>query len=305
VELLPEQGEGPLDTDALAARHFGGRQLVGSRIADGIATALTDFRIHEDGFSRWLLLDRGMKPNQAGRAVQALLEVDAYRLLALLAFPVARELSPVLNRNERELSEIANVLVNADPESEPVLLDRLTRLQADIERHEADNHYRFGAAEAYYTLVQRRTSQLREERVAALQTFQEFMERRLGPAMNTCAAISARLESLSQRVTRATQLLSTRIEITRERQNQQLLESMNRRAETQLRLQQTVEGLSVAAITYYAAGLINYVAKGLQQSGLPIDPALATALGIPVVAVLMWLGVRRVRRAVTAISGGK
>ena len=148
-------------------------------------------------------------------------------------------------------------------------------------------------------------AQLREERVAALQTFQEFMERRLAPAMNTCAAISARLESLSQRVTRATQLLSTRIEITRERQNQQLLESMNRRAETQLRLQQTVEGLSVAAITYYAAGLINYVAKGLQQSGLPIDPALATALGIPVVAVLMWLGVRRVRRAVTAISGGK
>jgi uncharacterized membrane-anchored protein len=218
---------------------------------------------------------------------------------------VARELSPVLNRNERELSEIANVLVNADPESEPVLLDRLTRLQADIERHEADNHYRFGAAEAYYTLVQRRTSQLREERVAALQMFQEFMERRLGPAMNTCAAISARLESLSQRVTRATQLLSTRIEITRERQNQQLLESMNRRAETQLRLQATVEGLSVAAVTYYAAGLINYVAKGLQQSGLPIDPALATALGIPVVAVLMWLGVRRVRRAVTAISGGK
>jgi uncharacterized membrane-anchored protein len=181
--------------------------------------------------------------------VQALLEVDAYRLLALLAFPVARELSPVLNRNERELSEIANVLVNADPESEPVLLDRLTRLQADIERHEADNHYRFGAAEAYYTLVQRRTSQLREERVAALQTFQEFMERRLGPAMNTCAAISARLESLSQRVTRATQLLSTRIEITRERQNQQLLESMNRRAETQLRLQATVEGLSVAAVS--------------------------------------------------------
>jgi uncharacterized membrane-anchored protein len=305
VELVPAPGDDALDTDALAASHFGGRQLVGSRIADGIATALTDFRIHDDGFSRWLLLDRGMKPNQAGRAVQALLEVDAYRLLALLAFPVARELSPVLNRNERELSEIANVLVNADPESEPVLLDRLTRLQADIERHEADNHYRFGAAEAYYTLVQRRTSQLREERVAALQTFQEFMERRLAPAMNTCAAISARLESLSQRVTRATQLLSTRIEITRERQNQQLLESMNRRAETQLRLQQTVEGLSVAAITYYAAGLINYVAKGLQQSGLPIDPALATALGIPLVAVLMWLGVRRVRRAVTAISGGK
>ncbi len=36
---------------------------------------------------------------------------------------------------------------------------------------------------------------------------------------------------------------------------------MNRRAELQLRLQQTVEGLSVAAISYYIVGLFGYVAK--------------------------------------------
>ena len=297
-EIVREPAAAP-DYDALSARHFAGNPLVGAAIGGGVALALTDFRIAADGFSRLLIVDRGMTPHQGGRAVQSVLEIDAYRVLALLAFPMARDLSPAIYRNERELAEIANVLVTADVDSEPVLLDRLTKLQAQIERHEADNHYRFGAAVAYYEIVQRRIAQLREERLPPLQTFQEFTERRLAPAMNTCAAVSARLESLSQRVTRATQLLSTRIEISRERQNQQLLASMNRRAEMQLRLQGTVEGLSVAAVTYYVVGLVNYGVKGLPLERLGADPGVVTALAIPVVALLVALGVRRIRHMVT------
>jgi uncharacterized membrane-anchored protein len=290
-----ESGEG---FARISRESFGGRALVGSLIAGGLATVVTDFRIDEQGYSRLLLIDRGMTAAQCGRAVQALLEVDTYRLLALLAFPVARHLSPQLARDERELSSIANELVDIDKTQEPVLLERLTRLQAEIERYEADHHYRFGAAEAYHEIVQRRLEQLREERVDSLQTLQEFMERRLGPAMNTCVAVMARMESLSQRVTRATQLLSTRIEITREGQNQQLLESMNQRAAAQLRLQGTVEGLSVAAVTYYIVGLISYLAEGLEGVAFLPSPGVITAISIPIVAILVALGVRRIRRAV-------
>jgi uncharacterized membrane-anchored protein len=46
-------------------------------------------------------------------------------------------------------------------------------------------------------------------------------------------------------------LLSTRVNVDRQLQNQKLLKSMNERARMQLRLQTTVEGLSVAAVTYY------------------------------------------------------
>ena len=305
AEVLPAApGQTPL-VDAVSSAYFGGRALVGSVIAGGAAVALTDFRIDAAGFSRVLLLDRAMTPPQTGRAVQALFEVDTYRLLALLAFPVARELSPRLARDERELSEIASVLVNVAEVDEPVLLDRLTSLQAKIERQEADNHYRFGAADAYYELVRRRIAQLREERLGSLQTLEEFMERRLAPAMNTCAAVAARLESLSQRVSRATQLLSTRIEMTRERQNQRLLESMDQRAAAQLRLQGTVEGLSVAAVTYYVIGIVGYLAKGLEARGLPLDPAVITALSIPPVAYFVWRGARRARKVVKRQLGGE
>lgn len=298
AEMVTATGADNASAMAAARTHFTHRPLVGSMIAGGLATVVTDFRIGADGYSRMLIFDRGMTAAQAGRAVQALLEVDTYRLLALLAFPVARQLSPQLARDERELSAIAAQLVSADKAQEPLLLDRLTRLQAEIERHEADHHYRFGAAEAYHEIVQRRLEQLREERLDSLQTLQEFMERRLAPAMNTCVAVMARLESLSQRITRATQLLSTRIEITREGQNQQLLESMNQRAAAQLRLQGTVESLSVAAVTYYVVGLISYLADGVESSGLGWSAKMITAISIPIVVIVVALGIRRIRRAV-------
>lgn len=303
AEVIAARSCDAADLSRLSAESFGDHALVGSNIADGAGVALTDFRIDDSGYSRLLLVDRGLTAAQSGRAVQALLEVEMYRVLALLAFPVARELAPLLSRDERELSEIANLLVRADPASEPVLLDRLTSLQAEIERHQADHQYRFGAAVAYHEIVQRRLEQLRETRVGTLQTWQEFMERRLGPAMNTCEAAVARLESLSQRVTRATQLLSTRIGITRELQNQQLLESMNQRAAAQLRLQATVEGLSVAAVTYYIVGLVKYLIDGLVESGLAMDAGTVTAISIPVVAALVYFGVRRVRRSVAKQTG--
>ena len=148
--------------------------------------------------------------------------------------------------------------------------------------------------------MQRRIDELREQRIQGLQTFREFTERRLAPAMNTCRAAAARQESLSQRVARATQLLSTRVDVTREKQNQAVLESMNRRAAAQLRLQQTVEGLSVAAITYYIVGLVGYAAKGAKAAGLGIEPDVAMAVSIPIVLLLGIYGLRKVRKAISA-----
>lgn len=286
------------DPERLSLRCFEGNPLVGGTIAGGVASAYTDFRIHSDRFSRILLHDRGMTPRQAGRMVQRLLEIDSYRMLALLALPVARDLGPVLSGAERELADITHALPGADSQTEPLLLDRLTRLEAEVERHQADHQSRFGAAMAYHELVQRRIAELREGGQSGLQTFREFTERRLAPAMNTCRATAAQLEGLSQRVSHASQLLSTRIEITREQQNQRLLESMDRRAELQLHLQSTVEGLSIAAITYYIVGLVGYAAKGLYELGLGVNPALVTAGSIPLVVGLVALGVRRIRRLV-------
>lgn len=302
--LVRDGGDGPPDYEALSAGLFDGNALVGASIAGGAATALTDFRVRPDGFGRLLVQDRGMTPRQAGRMVQRLLEMDSYRVMALLTLPVARGLAPFLARCERELGEVTTALAAAGEADEAALLDRLTRLEAEIGQRNSENHDRFSAAEAYHGLVERRIVELREERIQGLQTFGEFTERRLAPAMSTCRVVAANQESLSRRVARATQLLSTRVAVTAETQNRAVLESMNRRAELQLRLQETVEGLSVAALTYYVVGLVGYAAKGAEAAGIRIDPDIAMGVSVPAVAVLVALGVRRMRRRLARRAGG-
>ncbi len=287
----------PRQGDALSHACFAGNTLIGSTISGGKGTAWTDFRIHADGFGRLLVDDKGMTPRQAGRLMQRLLEIDTYRIMALLAFPVARQLTPFLTQAERELLEIIARMQTAGEEDEPVLLDRLTRLEGQIESRHTDTLFRFSAANAYDNLVQQRIAELREQRIEGFQTFREFNDRRLAPAIATCRAVAARQTALSERVARATVLLSTRVNVTRGKQNQAVLKSMDRRANLQLRLQQTVEGLSVAAITYYIVGLTGYAAKGAKAAGIHVDPDIVMGLAIPVVAVLVALGLRRFRRS--------
>lgn len=289
---------GETDPFVLGQRLFAREVLVGSAVSDGAGAAFTDFRIYPDGFSRLLVQDRGMTPWQAGRVCQRLLEIDTYRVMALLALPVAQAAVPMLARAEQELARIAAAMVTAGEADEPVLLDRLTRLAAEVDSRLSESLYRFSAAAAYEGIVHSRITELRERRIAGLQTLAEFTERRLAPAMNTCRSVAARQEELSRRVARATQLLATRVSVTRERQSQELLAAMNRRVKLQLRLQSTVEGLSVAAVTYYVSALVGRLAEGLHETGLPVRPAVAEAVAVPIVAVLVWLGVRRVHRMV-------
>ena len=294
--VLVQSASLPPDYDEIAHEHFAGNALVGAGVAGGAAAAFTDFRIHADGFSRFLIADTGMTQRQAGRTAQRLLEIETYRMLALLALPLARELAPVLLQRETELASITQALATASDTDEQPLLARLTSLEAAIESRQSTNSYRFSAAAAYHELVQRRTDELREQRIQGLQTFQEFIERRLAPAMNTCTTTAARQESLSLRVSRVSQLLSTRVDLTHERQNQALLASMDRRARMQLRLQETVEGLSIAAITYYIISLVGYCAKALKAFDLQLNPELVMGLSIPVVVALLMAGARRTRQ---------
>jgi uncharacterized membrane-anchored protein len=282
-----------------ASEHFGGSVIVGAEIGAGAGFAFTDFQIHDDGFVHFLMLDQHLVPRQAGRMLQRLFEVESYRVMALMALPVARALAPRIRAVEHSLASLAEQLAKDDSGDE-ILLGKLTTLAAEVESALVASQYRFSASRAYYELVRSRIAELKERPIPGIQTIDEFMARRLAPAMATCFSVSQRLNELSERIAQASGLLSTRVEITREKQNQTLLASMDRRAKLQLRLQQTVEGLSVAAITYYVVGLVGYVAKGLKANGIDIDPEIAIALAIPAVLILVALALRRTRRKLGA-----
>jgi len=302
IALLPAD-EMPADpVDAGAA--FGTAELSGASIADGAAFALTDFRIDERGFTRVLVVDRSLSPNYAGRVVQRLIEVEVYRMMAMLAFPLARASATELDGVEASLGTLVGRLESAPVEEEPELLREVSRLAGTVERIAASVGFRFGAARAYHALVRQRGAELRQQRLPGLQTLTAFLERRFDPAMAFCESVGRRIETVAERIARASALLRTRVEIERERQNQQLLAAMNRRARLQLHLQQTVEGLSVAAITYYGAGIAGYLFKAMKSLGWPVDPDLATGLSIVPIAIAVALGVRHIREGIRRRLGG-
>ncbi|MCG2578526.1 DUF3422 domain-containing protein [Dechloromonas sp. XY25] len=279
----------------LASLTPNGRTMVAAKVADDTAWIFTDFKI-DNGFSRFLVLNEGMTQRQTGRTVQRLVEIETYRLMALLGLPVAKEVSRWLYTGERELAEMMDRIGQArSAQDERDILAALSALAAGVEHSVARTTFRFGASRAYHGLVMQRIEELRETRISGLPTFYEFMQRRLLPAMNTCEAISRRQEELSARVARNSQLLRTRVDIELERQNQELLAQMNRRAKLQLHLQEAVEGLSVVVLTYYGSQLVQYIAKGTKELH-HLNTDVITAISIPVIAGLVAWGTRRMRR---------
>src|SRR5450830_1834309 len=256
------------------ARLFEGKLLASSKVLQG-GEIWTDFLIQADGFSRFVVRDIDLRDMQGGRLVQRILEIETYRMMASLGLPHA----PLAAQAEDER-----------------ILRKITGLAARIEKMSLENSYRFSASQAYFRLVKARIEELRESRVEGVPTIGEFMERRLAPAMDTCTSVARRQEALAERIAHTNDLLRTRVGIVQEQQNRQILESMNARAAQQLRLQQAVEGLSVAAISYYMVGLFGYAGKALKAAGLPINPDIATGVMVPVFAAGVWLGLRRLHK---------
>lgn len=266
----------------------------------------TDFLIQADGFSRFVVKDNGFLDQQAGRTVQRLLEIETYRMMALLGLPHAQNASPVLNDIESELVTLTAAMTMTangrgeanSTDAEQGLLRQIIDLAARTEKLALENSYRFAASKAYFKLVQSRIAELREFRMEGVPTIGEFMDRRLAPAMNTCEAIVRRQEALAERIANTNDLLRTRVSIVQEQQNRKILQSMNARAGQQLRLQQAVEGLSVVAISYYVTGLVHYVGKGLKAMDLPINPDILAGLSLPVIAGVVWWGLRKMHKTI-------
>jgi uncharacterized membrane-anchored protein len=284
-------GKDSPQTAALIARH----DSIGAILLDDAARVFTDLRPDPDRMTRYLLVMSGSDDQLAGRLALSLLEIETYRLMALLAFPLAGEAAERLAGIEVEAGELASQLAHAaDAETDRALLARLATLAGEAEALSARTSFRFGAATAYHQIVLDRIETLQESRIAGLQTLGEFMERRLAPAMRTCDTVARRQQAAIDRIARAEQMLNTRVEVATEATNAALLVSMDRRAREQLRLQRAVEGFSVFAIAYYAVGLAAYALKALEKYG-DFDATLLLSLLAPVVLAVTWLVLRRFR----------
>ena len=294
----------PLFAEALEVSEiFNGNTVLGSFILSSKKAQLwTDLQLDEDGFISFFIPHDVLGSRQLGRIARGLAEAETYRMVAMVSFPVAKSLSLPLREAESELAAVSEKISKLQAESgvntekDGLFLEELSRLASRIEQWISGYGLRFTAAEAYSQLLSKNLLELNETSIPGVQTLSEFMDRRFQPAMGTCIWTQRRLRELSDRISRTTQTLRTRIEFVNEQQTQKLLASMDQRARLQLRLQETVESLSVLVLTYYAVGLLAYIVKGGKEAGLAIHPEIIAAIAAPIIAITFLVISRRRRR---------
>jgi uncharacterized membrane-anchored protein len=278
------------------AAAFSGANVVASEVEDERALIATDFLPDSHGFVRILIVDKQLTPISAGALAQRLLEIETYRTLALLGLPEAQRCLPIIERIDGQLPALMrDVQEGRGFDTNRTLLDRLTALAAEVEAQAAETSFRFGATRAYDELVSLRIEAIKEVSLPHHSTLASFLSRRMAPAVRTCATVEKRLADLSVKIARLAELLRTRVDIELESQNALQLRQMGERVRLQLRLQQTVEGLSIAAITYYIAGLLHLVFDGLHARGWPVEPIVATAAALPFIIAAVGFTVWRIR----------
>ncbi len=274
---------------------FGHEEIACSGVNQNRATVWADFRIGADGYTRILIHDHGMSPMRLGRLTRRLHELETYRMMALLGLPLARQMQRELGPLEHALSSTVGSMLTVNGSAEDsMLLGKLMAIARDVEELSNRSNYRFSATRAYAALVEKRVTELGEQRVMSYQRLGVFLDRRFSPAMATCTAVTDRINGLATRSERASNLLRTRVDIVLETQNQQLLRSVDTNARRQLLLQQTVEGLSVVAISYYAINIAAKLIEGLAVYFPNLDIKLTELISIPVIVIAVGFAVWRV-----------
>ena len=297
VEVLPPTGEDDPQGAELARSLLGSDTVRGGLMSTEQAAVWSSFRLDADGFLRILVVDLGITEGRLSRLLQRILEIESYRILAMMALPRAREAMASLGRLEPELSDVmARLEKDRSEQYQEQALRKITGIAASVEQIVTTHAYRFAAARAYSAIVERRAVEIDEHKIGGYQSYTNFLLRSLQPAMRTCDATERRANELAERVARAANLLNTMVDMVQKKQNQELLHSMAERARLQLRLQQAVEGFSIFAISYYAVGLLGYGFKAIKAAGVPVNDAILTGLAAPLVFALVWVLVRSVRR---------
>lgn len=295
VMAMPEQ----LDSLDILRQHFEEQRLIGSRIGDDRAHIWTSFLAKRDGFSRFLIHNSSLNKCEMGRLVQRLLEIETYRLFSLLSLPLAKQALPKINHMDDVLCEVVKEVSSLDGHAEEKeLLQKLTELSTEIESLRASINFRANATHAYARLVKKRIDELGEVRHPGLQSLDDFLGRRFAPAVRTISSMSRRLDDMSTRIDRATDLIRTRVDLEIENQNQKLLSSLDERGRRQYRLQQTVESLSVVAISYYLVELIKLTVPGTRWLGWEVSADDVAVFTVPLILTMMIIVSRIIRKKI-------
>ncbi|MCB9992335.1 MAG: DUF3422 domain-containing protein [Hyphomicrobiaceae bacterium] len=237
-----------------------------ARVDDGRAEIATDFRTDADGFVRFELAAGNVSDRRRAILARRLLEIETYAKMALLSLPPTRAASGELNGLEQSVSDCIRKLPDiADIAAAKMAMDNLNALSLKLGALGESLNYRIAAAQAYGTVLSERLAALRDVSTGAGSSISQYLNNRVNPAIRTIIAFEKRLDIASEKVARAVAMLNARNGLELEIQNSEILNTISKTAQSQFRLQKTVEGLSAIAISYYLIGILSYALAGPMQ----------------------------------------
>lgn len=280
----------------------GDRLYGGSSVTEGIQVA-TDFQVGADAMVNYVVTGFFIDPATRGLTVKWIMEMEMYRMAALLGLPEIRRATTELGALEHAAAEATRDLSEADDDNLGQAITSIADILSRVAVLRESLRYRIAASRAYNGVVEARLESLAEQRFNERRTLKAFVDSRLTPAISTINAFDARLNQLDVAVRQTMSLARTRLDFVNQEQSAKLLMSMETRARQQVHLAQAVEGLSVAAITYYAVGLIGYILKGIPGDSLIgiYDPVIV-AVSIPTIAILVWRATRAARKKINGLE---
>jgi uncharacterized membrane-anchored protein len=295
ISVIFQNAHDEIKLDKLT-KFFGEVQLIGNSVENNAARIWTDFYDHDNDLIKILIEDVSLGPKRRGRIFQNILELENYRSLSEIAFPIAEEIIFELELQEFKLAIIVNDISQAlDTKVQQKLLDQLLDLSVISEGWRSKTGHRFSATAAYQKIFEDRLVNLDETKVLGFQSFSKFLNRNTMPTFRMCEAANDRLNIFITRIDRAISLLSTRIRSSIEQQNTDLLKSVDKQNREQITLQKTIEAFAIVAISYNASALIRLLLESINAKGITIDVALYTSISIPITIAITLIAMKYLR----------
>ncbi|MDD1963806.1 DUF3422 domain-containing protein [Pseudomonas putida] len=284
------------DDTLLPGEQIGLTDPAGSAIGNHDASLWSDFILDDDGLCRFILVNKSLNSYRLGRMTRRVLEIETYRMMALLSLPLAQSIAKELEKLELVLIDLTERTSRMTFEPSHLLVEDVASLSTKITQLKAQSQKRFAATIAYADLVSERIGELRESHTGESQRIGVFIERRFLPSVRYCMAIQSRLSLLADSVSSLSDLVQARAQVEVEQQNAKILQSLNARASTQIKIQKAVEGLSVIATAYYLISLLKLIYQGTTELGVIFPTATAILISIPITLAVIWHSRRSIKK---------
>ena len=173
------------------SKNANSRTAASNSISEGDGEVHCSFDVDEEGFSRMILFSRHLSAERKGRQILRIIEMETYRMMALLGLPIVRDNMTRLHKIEADLAQVTQRMtaqINGASNEVEALLPELSALAAEIEEMSANISYRLSATKAYQDIFLARLARLNTKRLPGHQGLSGFLDRRMMPALKTCDA---------------------------------------------------------------------------------------------------------------------